>query len=138
MNREKPAKHTQDSPHSSPATDHPTAAQSACPASVCTDPSAIELPIEGVLDLHTFRPRDVKELVPEYLSACRARGILCVRIIHGKGIGQLRQSVHAILRRMPEVVSFGLAGEPLGGWGATIVHLQPLPPPDSAMTKCDA
>ena len=68
----------------------------------------IELPITGVLDLHTFRPRDLKDLVPDYLAACREKGILQVRIIHGKGIGNLRRSVHAILARQPEVLSFTL------------------------------
>ena len=83
----------------------------------------VELPIDGVLDLHTFRPADVAEVVRAYLPACRERGILEVRIIHGKGIGQLRQTVHAILRKLPYVVSFSLAGEAWGGEGATIVHL---------------
>lgn len=85
----------------------------------------IEQPIDGVLDLHTFRPADVKDLVPDYLAACREKGILRVRIIHGKGIGALRQTVHAILSRLPEVASFNLAGELSGSWGATIVHLHP-------------
>jgi DNA-nicking Smr family endonuclease len=86
----------------------------------------IELPIDGVLDLHTFHPREVKDLVPDYLAECRARGILDVRIIHGKGTGSLRKSVHAILSRLPEVAAFGLAMEDGGGWGATLVTLQPL------------
>src|SRR5262249_19819448 len=81
----------------------------------------VELPIEGVLDLHTFRPQEVKDLIPTYLSACRDRGILEVRIIHGKGIGALRQTVHSILSKLPEVTSFALAHEQRGGWGATIV-----------------
>ena len=88
------------------------------------EPDPVELPIDGVLDLHMFRPADVGDLVPTYLEECRKRGIVHVRIIHGKGIGALRETVHAILRRMPEVVSFGLAPEYAGGWGATIVELQ--------------
>ncbi len=55
-------------------------------------------PITGTLDLHLFQPREVDDLVPEYLAECRKRGILQVRIIHGKGTGQLRERVHAVLR----------------------------------------
>src|SRR2546426_271053 len=91
-----------------------------------SDEAPLELPIDGVLDLHTFRPQEIKDLVPTYLEACRQRGILRVRIIHGKGIGQLRQTVHSILSKLPEVASFALASEHFGGWGATIVHLHPL------------
>jgi len=83
----------------------------------------IELPIDGVLDLHAFRPRDVKELVPDYLRECRIRGILEVRIIHGKGTGTLREIVHGVLRGLPEVESFRLAAGDGGGWGATLVTL---------------
>ena len=85
----------------------------------------LELPIDGVLDLHTFRPQDVKELVTEYLAACQAKGLLRVRIIHGKGIGNLRRTVHAVLAKHPEVISFSLASEHFGGWGATIAQLRP-------------
>jgi DNA-nicking Smr family endonuclease len=85
----------------------------------------VVIPIDGVLDLHTFNPREVKDLVPDYLAACRDRGILHVRIIHGKGTGNLQCTVHSILARLPEVVSFRLAGEDGGGWGATIVILVP-------------
>ena len=88
------------------------------------DDTLIDLPIDGTLDLHTFHPRDVKELVPDYLAECRERGILEVRIIHGKGTGALRRTVHAILSRLPEVASFGLALEDAGSWGATLVMLR--------------
>ena len=84
----------------------------------------IELPINGVLDLHTFNPREVKELVPDYLAACLERGIYSVRIIHGKGTGTLRETVHAVLARLSIVASFRLAGEDGGGWGATLVELR--------------
>jgi DNA-nicking Smr family endonuclease len=85
----------------------------------------VPVPIDGVLDLHSFRPQDVKEILTEYLAACRDKGILEVRVIHGKGIGQLRQTVHSLLAKLPDVASFSLAGEHYGGGGATIVHLQP-------------
>jgi len=84
----------------------------------------LELPIDGVLDLHTFRPQDVKEVLLEYLTECRRRGIFEVRVIHGKGIGELRRTVHTILSRLSEVESFAQASESFGGWGATIVHLR--------------
>ena len=93
-------------------------------ATVKTMDAPIQLPIDGVLDLHTFRPREVKDLVLDYLAECQLHGILRVRIIHGKGIGNLRRTVHAALAKHPEVVSYSLASEPFGGWGATIVHLR--------------
>lgn len=93
------------------------------------DPGApdgpVTLPIDGVLDLHTFDPRALADLLPEYLRACRERGILEARIVHGKGTGALRRTVHAILGRLPEVAGFRTAGEDAGGWGATLVTLRP-------------
>lgn len=84
----------------------------------------VDLPIDGTLDLHTFRPGEVKNLIPDYLDACREKGLSQVRIIHGKGTGALRETVHSILRRLPYVEGFRLAGENGGGWGATIVKLR--------------
>lgn len=82
-----------------------------------------ELPVDGTLDLHNFHPREVKPLVLAYLDACLARGITEVRIVHGKGIGNLRRTVHALLGRHPRVKSFRLAGHGGGSWGATLVDL---------------
>jgi DNA-nicking Smr family endonuclease len=90
------------------------------------EPRDFELPIDGVLDLHTFSPHEISELVEDYLRECRRRRIYAVRIIHGKGIGVQRERVHAVLRRLqPELVqTFRLADETAGGWGATVVDLQ--------------
>jgi DNA-nicking Smr family endonuclease len=88
------------------------------------EPEPVELPIDGVLDLHTFRPKEVPELVQDYLDECVKRGIYEVRIIHGKGTGTLRRTVHAILARRSDVVTFGLAPAERGGWGATLVTLR--------------
>ena len=89
------------------------------------EPAApIELPVDGILDLHTFRPKDVKSVVLDYIQLCEERGVRELRIIHGKGIGQLRNTVHALLRKDPRVASFALASEYYGGWGATMVKLR--------------
>ncbi len=82
------------------------------------------MPIDGILDLHLFQPGEVLDLVPDYISECRIRGIFEVRIIHGKGTGQLRKHVHVILDRLDEVDEYRTAGEDMGGWGATIVSLR--------------
>jgi dsDNA-specific endonuclease/ATPase MutS2 len=84
----------------------------------------VPLEITGALDLHTFDPAEVKELVPDYLDECVLKGISEVRIIHGKGTGVLRRVVHAALDRHPRVVSYRLGGRHEGGWGATLVTLR--------------
>jgi len=86
----------------------------------------IEIPINGELDLHTFRPNEIGELVPDYLEACREKKIFTVRIIHGKGTGALRKGVHAIIDKLPYVLSHGTAPAWNGGWGATMVELKPI------------
>ena len=89
------------------------------------DEEPIELPIDGTLDLHTFRPGEVKELLVVYIEECLDRGIHDLRIIHGKGTGALRELVHAQLRKNPHVAQFSLGTGP-GGWGATMVRLKPI------------
>jgi dsDNA-specific endonuclease/ATPase MutS2 len=87
----------------------------------------IQYPIEGSIDLHTFRPNEVKDLLNDYLEAACDKGLDEVRIIHGKGIGVQRQIVHAVLQNHPLVVSFREAGPEAGGWGATIALLKKAP-----------
>jgi DNA-nicking Smr family endonuclease len=86
--------------------------------------NVIVLPIEDSLDLHTFRPREVKELLNDYLEAAHEKGFREVVIIHGKGQGILRQRVCAILERHPLVLSFRQADAGSGGWGATVAVLR--------------
>ncbi len=85
---------------------------------------AVKVPIDGTLDLHTFQPRELKTLLPDYFQACRDRNIFDVRIVHGKGTGALRRSVHALLNRMEGVESYRLGGIGEGSWGATLVVLK--------------
>lgn len=87
-------------------------------------PDVVEVPIDGVLDLHTFAPRDTADAVATYLDACLARGIRDVRVIHGKGAGVQRRIVEGVLRRHPAVATFGPAPAWAGGWGATVVTLR--------------
>ncbi len=82
--------------------------------------AVVEIPIDGTLDLHTFDPREVKDLVPSYLDECLERGITEVCIIHGKGKGVLRRIVRAALDRHPGVVSYRYGHS----WGSTIVTLK--------------
>ena len=79
----------------------------------------VRIPINGTLDLHGFQPRDVKELVLEYIDECARLGICECRIIHGKGRGTLREIVHSILRKHPVVSSFSVGVINSGGWGST-------------------
>jgi dsDNA-specific endonuclease/ATPase MutS2 len=90
------------------------------------DDEPVEFPITSELDLHTFRPNEIGDLIPDYFEECRKRGILEVRVIHGKGTGTLREGVHSLLRRLPEVQGFRLGDQTSGGWGATIVSLKPI------------
>jgi len=85
----------------------------------------VKIPIQDILDLHTFQPRDVPDLLDEYLAACVEKHIFSVRIVHGKGKGILKKRVQELLEKHPLVSSFRDAPLEAGGWGATLVELKP-------------
>jgi DNA-nicking Smr family endonuclease len=87
------------------------------------DHDPVEVPIDGILDLHMFAPREAASVVQEYLRACLEKGIYEARIIHGKGKGALRRTVHSILEKHPSVSRFELDSGP-SSWGATVVYLK--------------
>lgn len=87
-------------------------------------PKLLELPLEDVLDLHSFAPKEIKALVTDYLEDAYQAGFSEVRIIHGKGIGVQREMVRAIAQRNPHVASVQQAPEDAGSWGATLITFQ--------------
>lgn len=89
-------------------------------------PDPVRLPLDGELDLHPFAPRDIPSVVEEYVRACRAEGVLHLRLAHGRGRGVQRAVVKRVLSSMPEVLSHADAPPGAGGWGATVVELRPL------------
>jgi len=91
------------------------------------DQNIIHIPINGVIDLHTFAPNDAASVVDEYIHACLEKGIFEVKIIHGKGKGVLRRTIHTVLENHPLIATFGLDPGP-SGWGATIAHLKVIDP----------
>ncbi|HKQ59715.1 MAG TPA: Smr/MutS family protein, partial [Candidatus Polarisedimenticolaceae bacterium] len=108
------------------------AARCACGATrgrspVSEPPEEVRLPIEDRLDLHAFRPADVRSVVESYLEAAQAQGLREVRLIHGRGLGVQREIVRSLLARHPAVLEFRDAPPERGGWGATLVWLTPRP-----------
>jgi DNA-nicking Smr family endonuclease len=92
-----------------------------------TEGDPVQIEITDELDLHTFQPREVGELLVDYLGECQKRGILNVRVIHGKGTGALRVGVHEKLAKMEIVAAITWpASAQTGGWGATWVQLKAL------------
>jgi dsDNA-specific endonuclease/ATPase MutS2 len=85
------------------------------------DDDAIEIPIEDTLDLHPFRPNEIKDVAREYLTEAFGRGFRQVRLIHGRGIGVQRERIRSLLPTLPFVDSYHDAEPGGGGWGATVV-----------------
>jgi DNA-nicking Smr family endonuclease len=96
--------------------------------------SPVPVPIEEVLDLHPFHPRDVPSVVEEYLREAAARGFREVRLIHGRGSGFQRQVMQELLARHPLVLRFADAPPERGGWGATLVWLRPSAPDPAGLS----
>ena len=91
------------------------------------DGEPVVVPITDELDLHTFAPREIPSVVEEYVRACREKGILRLRLVHGRGKGVQRAEVRRTLRSLPGVASFADAPPFAGGWGATVIDLTPEP-----------
>lgn len=89
------------------------------------DDAHVVVPIEDTLDLHSFAPAEIPEVVREYLHCAREAGLCEVRLIHGRGRGVQRARVRALLLDVPGVIAAEEAPPDRGGWGATIVHLAP-------------
>ncbi len=88
------------------------------------DDTVTVVEITDELDLHHFRPSDLKELIPDYLDEAVTRGFTTVRIIHGKGTGALRNVVREYLAGHPAVAKAQLAPPNEGGDGATVATLR--------------
>ena len=97
------------------------------PGQLDAEPAAVTAVTGDELDLHTFAPREVAEVVTEYVRWAAETGVARVRIIHGKGKGTLRRLVHATLARDPHVLEYGLCDERSGSWGATWARLAAAP-----------
>ncbi len=84
----------------------------------------VKIKVEDIIDLHTFKPEEVPDLLNDYFTACMEANIYSVRIIHGKGHGILKKRVHGLLEKNPFVLAFKDAPPEAGGWGATLVELK--------------
>ena len=89
-------------------------------------PEEIVLPIEDWIDLHPFRPKEIRSVVESYLEEAIAAGFTEVRLIHGRGIGVQREILRSLLSRHPAVLGYQDAPPGRGGWGATVVRLAPV------------
>lgn len=97
----------------------------------------VAIPITGELDLHTFRPGEISSLLDDYLAECRRRRIHRVRVVHGKGTGALRATVHAHLRRSPLVAGLRKAMRPQAVGARPSLHSNAIIPAEAARLSCD-
>ena len=88
------------------------------------DGNAVEIPITDTLDLHPFRPAEIRDVARDYLTEAHERGLTRVRLIHGRGIGVQRERIRALLEELDFVADYHDADHTGGGWGATVVLLR--------------
>ena len=91
----------------------------------------VKIPITDEIDLHTFRPEEVTELLHDYFLECIKKRLFRVRVVHGKGTGLLKKRVQAVLKNSPLIKDFRDAPSEAGGWGATLVELKTTIPSDT-------
>lgn len=86
--------------------------------------------IQAQLDLHGMRTDEAREALAEFLRNATKRGLRCVRVIHGKGLGSinkepiLKNKVRNWLVQKDEVIAFCQARPADGGAGALVVLLR--------------
>ncbi|MGN6231487.1 MAG: Smr/MutS family protein [Trinickia sp.] len=94
--------------------------------------------VQAQLDLHGMRRDEAREALADFIRETVKRGLRCVRVIHGKGLGSigkepvLKGKVRAWLVQKAEVIAFCQARPHDGGAGAVLVLLQPGPARPSA------
>jgi DNA-nicking Smr family endonuclease len=90
------------------------------------DEPPVHIAIEDSIDLHSFAPRDVVDVVHAYLHAAHEAGFREVRLIHGRGKGVQRAAVQRLLREHGLVERYWDAPE--SHLGATLVVLKHVTP----------
>jgi DNA-nicking Smr family endonuclease len=88
-----------------------------------------EFSTRAEIDLHGLTVAAAQAALSRFLNECRARGVLCVRIIHGKGLNSpegpvLKRLTDRVLRHRGDVIAFRAARPNDGGGGAAIVLLK--------------
>lgn len=87
--------------------------------------------VQAQLDLHGMRREEAREALSEFIREASKKGLRCLRVIHGKGLGSigkepvLKGKVRAWLVQKEEVIAFSQARAHDGGAGAVLVLLQP-------------
>jgi DNA-nicking Smr family endonuclease len=88
--------------------------------------------LQGQIDLHGLTRDEAREHLAAYVRECHRRGMRCLRVVHGKGLGSpgrqpvLKAKVQRWLAQSAEVIAFAQASGPQGGAGALVVLLAGL------------